>query len=161
MSWFKNKRIQTQKGFTLVLSIVIAALVLSIGISILNITIKEQVLTASGRDSQIAFNAADSGMECVLYWDLKDTVVNPFDTYNVGPDITCNGGSVTQTIQDFGGSNIARESTVDLSPAPGCVTVTITKIAGQTTIRSRGHNTCVASDPRRIERGIQTTYTSS
>ena len=58
------------KGYALILSIVVSSVVLSIGLSLLNIVQKELILSATGRDSQFAFYAADSGVECALYWDI-------------------------------------------------------------------------------------------
>ena len=47
------------KGYALILSIVVSSVVLSIGLSLLNIVQKEIILSATGRDSQFAFYAAD------------------------------------------------------------------------------------------------------
>ncbi len=53
------------------LSIVVSSIVLSIGLSLFNIVQKELILSATGRDSQFAFYSADGGIECALYWDIK------------------------------------------------------------------------------------------
>jgi hypothetical protein len=60
-----------QNGFALLFSVLTASLVLSVGLAILNLTLKEFVLSSQIRDSQFAFYAADAGLECALYWDLK------------------------------------------------------------------------------------------
>src|SRR3989344_2611523 len=69
-----NSRFQLSQrgGYALMLSIVVSSIVLSIGISLLNIVQKELILSATGRDSQFAFYAADAGLECVLYWDIAE-----------------------------------------------------------------------------------------
>jgi hypothetical protein len=59
----------TKSGVALYISILVAALILSIGLSIGNIYVKETNLSISSRESQIAFYAADSGLECAQYWD--------------------------------------------------------------------------------------------
>lgn len=150
---------QEEKGFTLVLSILIVSLVLSIGLSLLNISLKEKQLSASGRDSQIAFHAADSAMECALYWDLKGGGV--FDTAGSFPNISCNGTTVTQSLQSGqteSGGNIYRVFEVTYTPTSGCAEVSVTKVGGLTTIDARGYNTCNVNYTRRVERGLEATY---
>jgi hypothetical protein len=56
-------------GFTLFYAMLISSLLLSIGLAIFNITYKEFILTAGVRESEGAFYAADSALECALYWD--------------------------------------------------------------------------------------------
>lgn len=71
----KTRSIKTrssQKGFTLFVAVVISSLLLSIGLSLSNILLKQLVFSTTGRESQIAFYAADSGAECALYWDRKN-----------------------------------------------------------------------------------------
>jgi hypothetical protein len=57
-------------GLALFFAVLTASLVLTIGLALFNITLKEFVLSSQIRDSQFAFYAADSGLECALYWDL-------------------------------------------------------------------------------------------
>ncbi len=59
-----------KKGVTLLLAVLVSSLLLSIGLAIFNITIKELLISGSGRESQFAFYAADTGAECALYWDV-------------------------------------------------------------------------------------------
>ncbi len=59
------------KGFTLFVSLLVSSLILSISLSLSNIILKQLVFTYTGKESQIAFYAADSGAECALYWDRK------------------------------------------------------------------------------------------
>lgn len=56
-------------GFTLFYAMLISSLLLSVGLAIFNITYKEFILTAGVRESEGAFYAADSALECALYWD--------------------------------------------------------------------------------------------
>src|SRR3989344_7693850 len=73
-------------GYALMLSIVVSSIVLSIGISLLNIVQKELILSATGRDSQFAFYAADAGLECVLYWDLGNPGESIFPESSIDDD---------------------------------------------------------------------------
>lgn len=67
----KTKRAprNTTGGFTLFYSVLVSSLLLAIGLAILNITLKEFTLSSGARDSETAFYAADSALECALYWD--------------------------------------------------------------------------------------------
>ena len=57
-----------------------------------------------------------------------------------------------------GGGNSGLSSIFSISLTEGCAIVTVTKQTnGDTTIDSRGYNTCNSSD-RRFERGITITY---
>lgn len=165
MFTFRNTKENTSKGFTLVISILIASLVLSVGVSILNISLKEKQLSASGRDSQIAFHNADSGIECALYWDLVDGT--PFGTPTSNQSelnsytFDCNNQTITQSLSSGtfpeSSTDIRREFTIDFA-AGACAVVTIVKDGTSTTIQSKGRNNCDAEFTRRVERAIQTTY---
>lgn len=67
MHFIKNN----QKGFTVLYAVLVSSLVLAIGVSIFNIAFKQLVLSSQVRESQFAFYAADSGLECALYWDFQ------------------------------------------------------------------------------------------
>lgn len=74
---------ERQRGFTLFYAVLVASLMLAIGLAIFNITFKEFVLSSGARDSAGAFYAADTGLECALYWDLKHLAISssPFGSY--------------------------------------------------------------------------------
>lgn len=52
-------------------AVVTAGILLIVAMSIGGIALKEQVLSIASRESQVAFYAADTGMECALYLDQK------------------------------------------------------------------------------------------
>src|SRR3989344_1862024 len=58
-------------GFTILVAAVTASILLVIAMSIGGIALKEKILSTSGKESQIAFYAADAAMECALYLDQK------------------------------------------------------------------------------------------
>lgn len=84
---FKTQNLQSKKyfltfsqsaGFTLFYAMLISSLLLAIGLAIFNITYKEFILTSGIRESESAFYAADSALECALYWDfVHDQVSTP------------------------------------------------------------------------------------
>ncbi len=163
------------KGFALLFAVLISSVLLSIGLSIFNLTLKELILSSSGRESQFAFYAADTGAECALYWDSKGTDIfavnsNPRTPNPASPD--CVGQAIT--IDNFVGARTPTSATTRFNvvipnldylgnPAPYCAIVTISKtdVGGiiETDIDSRGYNTdCASTDPNRVERGLQVHY---
>src|SRR3989344_7616279 len=71
-------------GFTLLLSLLVVSVILSVSLGIFNIMTKELKLSGIGRESQIAFYAADAGIECFFYWEIKhpdwdDSAFEPAD----------------------------------------------------------------------------------
>lgn len=65
----KNNNYKLSRGFTVLFASLIGALVLSIGLAILNITLKQNILSSAGRKTQQSFYAADAGVECALFLD--------------------------------------------------------------------------------------------
>lgn len=77
INFFKNKKIENNKrGFTLLFAVLVSIMILAVGASIINIALKQVILSGSGRESQFAFYAANTGLECALYWDLNGTIVD-------------------------------------------------------------------------------------
>lgn len=163
-----------QRGFSLFIAILTSGTLLIVGAALSNIIVRQLQSTYTGRESQYAFFAADAGIECALYWDTK---VEPsmFATSSSGNlPISCAGHSVstgdavpgTSTLARIGGGgNANRTSTFGFimnngaNPVSHCAVVTVTKnIDGTTYIKSRGYNTCIISNPKRVERGVEVTY---
>lgn len=177
-------QLDAQKGFTLLIAILVIGIVLAIGLSILNITLKEYILSNIARESAIALNAADAGMECALYWD-RSSQGNKFDVGAPASSITCmdqtknTGGGVSGASQEFqfswGAPAVcARVSVTKYFSSTGTVTMgvnaqgdTISCPQGVecTRIVSLGYNrACPAqltdtfTDPRTVERGLRARY---
>lgn len=75
--YFKNNiSFKDKKGFTLLFAILVSVLVLAVGASIISIALKQVILSGAGRESQFAFYAANTGLECALYWDLNGSVID-------------------------------------------------------------------------------------
>ena len=156
------------RGFAMLFSVLISSLLVVIGLSIFNITLKELTISTSARESQIAFYAANSGMECALYWDLKGNGLRSAFASTTG-DIAsaqsvsalCNGvkvNSATSATTEFefkvnnSGDSNGPCAKVKVVKTPGSPTVE--KMT--TVIESRGKNICDASG-RRVERGLKAT----
>ncbi len=74
--------IKSQRGFVLLLAILVSGIILSVGMSLLDISLKQFKISGIGLDSEMAFQAANAGVECVRYWDKED---DSFTVNNVGP----------------------------------------------------------------------------
>jgi Tfp pilus assembly protein PilX len=147
----------TKKGFTLFIAILIGSLMLAIGFSIFNLTFKELLLTASARESQVAFYAADTGLECALYYDQRGNQFVPGQSATVSCILPG-----TSVISSGSSGNATWTWSFEVSPDV-CAKVQVNKVSGisvnaRTTIRSFGYNTCDDTSPKRTERGLQVTY---
>lgn len=145
---------KTDKGFTLLIAIVITATLLLVSTGIVSVAVKEAFLSSSARESQHAFYAADTGIECAAYWDLVGIEgVSAFSTTTSGVTINCNGQSIVPTEQ----GDISTFS-FNFAPLPYCAVVTVTKSVNSTVVQSRGYNTCDSTNSRRVERGVSIGY---
>lgn len=161
------------KGFTLLVAILTTSMLLIVSFMVANLAFKQLIIANANTESQYAFYAADSGVECAVYHDL-DTAVSKFATTTTGT-IACNGqtGITTgsQTVPTLpasqsslvgGGGNPNPTSIFYLTFTKGCAIVRVTKsYSGSTlvtTIDSRGYNTCSSSSFRRYERGVTLVY---
>lgn len=59
------------RGFTVLMAVLVAVLILAIASSIVRIVLKQVRFSGSGRESQIAYYVADTGIECALLWDFR------------------------------------------------------------------------------------------
>src|SRR6056297_27820 len=86
--------IKKQSGFALLITIVVISVVLAVGISLLNITVKQISISITGRDSEVAFHAAQAGAECIRQ------LLNDSDYFLGNPlpgSIACVGSTHTLT----------------------------------------------------------------
>lgn len=108
------------KGIALLLSVIIISIVLAVSVGVSNIVSTEISLSNTGRQSQLAFYAADAGVDCAIYWD---TVHNGFSlsqsafatttsgANNLNPN-ACAGASMI-----IGGANSCVNATYPQFPA--------------------------------------------
>lgn len=157
-----------KKGIALFIAIIAVSAISLIIFSIADIAFKEQIITYSGKDSKIAFYAADSGLECALYHDVKREgfyFASNVSSPQIG-NIICNENGITLTPDSVYG---AQSATTTFSfniewpegyPAKSCAIVTISKnLVGagpdiHTVIQSRGYNNNCGNDtPNRVDAG--------
>ncbi len=172
---------KNKNGMTLFIAVVIMSILLFISFAVINIAVKGSLFASSGRNSQFAFYAADSGVECAIYWDSKPVTGSAFATSTNGSPISCAGYDNISTGQAISGSSTAitlignggsaNPTSVfgfaldkGANPVDGCAIVTVKKyydgspLVLKTYIKSRGYNTCDIGNPRRVERGVEVTY---
>ena len=63
-----KKIIKKQEGFALLISLIVVGVVISVGLSILNLSITQVRLSDNAKQSELAFHAANAGVECARYW---------------------------------------------------------------------------------------------
>lgn len=59
---------KNESGFALLLTLVVITVILAVGLTLLQITMKQLSLSAISRESEIAFYAASTGIECMQFW---------------------------------------------------------------------------------------------
>ena len=159
--------IHDRRGYLLLFAVVLSSIVLAIGLGIVNIVNKGLILASSGRLSQAAFYAADSGIECALYWDRVhpgfSNTVFATSTFSVPPasGVMCANEDIADTGIISGQTGSAAKTTFDFAFNNGaCATVTVSKTESgvKTVIDALGYNTCNVGSARRIERAIRTKY---
>lgn len=145
-----------QRGFTLLIAVILASVALSLGLALLDIAYKQVILASSARQSQNAFYNADAVLECALYADQQ---LDTFGYGNSSGTVTCGTLPAINVTFDQAASPRSRTFTVPCATSGTQGAVTITKAADATTaIYASGYNTCDTSNPRRIERGLKVTY---
>ncbi len=99
----KQKTMYCEKGFVILVAVVVSTLLVSIGVFISTTALKELQLAASTKNSLQAFYAADSAIECALFHDFNTGISggpfprNQYDITNnvVSPTVSCNGMDLT------------------------------------------------------------------
>jgi hypothetical protein len=159
-SWARHTPypIRDTRGFTLLLSVLIAAIVLALATSIFQIARKEITLSSLGRDSQFAFYAADTGAECALYWDVR---FDYFATSSPGITPECD---TDETLNATGHSSVYPYTvSFEFEPNGICSRVYVTKsqTSPHTVIHADGFSTncaTIATNPRALQRSVELRY---
>ena len=135
------------KGITLLLAVFVSSLTLTLGLGIFTLLFSELEFSGTAKESLVAFYAADSGIECAIFWDIER---DAFATSSSNSTITCDGDS--STFNPSGGFTTFTIQFNDRS----CATVEVTKGAN-TVIVSQGKNIC-ADSPKTVQRGLRVNY---
>jgi hypothetical protein len=87
-----------QRGIALLITLLIMSVLLAVSSSLLNITLKQYQFSSIGLASEVSFQSANAGIECMLYHDYVNyppTPGNPgkFDIGQNKPAIACMGAN--------------------------------------------------------------------
>ena len=151
------------KGFTLFIAMIVMGTLALIAGGVVSLAVRQAVTSSSVRESEVAFYAADTGLECALYWDVHnflDPSGNSAFATSTTSTIECNKDASNPGNEwVVGGSDTSVISFITFLPNSYCAKVTVTKsVGGFTTIESQGYNTCDTSNPRRVERAVRASY---
>lgn len=165
MKFFRG---QNKKGIALFIAVIAVSAITLIVTSIADIAFKEQLISYSGKDSKIAFYAADSGLECALYHDVKKQgfyFTPDFSNPQIG-NIVCNeSGDILPPDVDPSMASATTTFSFNVewpggSPEKSCAVVIVSKTRiglgpdVHTRIESRGYNnTCGTQNPNRVDIG--------
>ncbi len=162
------------RGVALLISILVVGIVLAIGLAILNLTLKQYVLSSVGEDSSIALYAADAGIECGKYWERSPTDGGAFDGGDVS--VRCMGALVDVEHDSGGSTDTYTFEDITWGDAQGlCTNIQVIKYEGPinmtndrrcpdgftcTAIESRGYNRACGDldNPRTVERALRAFY---
>ena len=122
------------RGFTLFIAITLTATLLLVAAGVVALAVRQSFILNSGRESQHAFYAADSGIECALYWDMKNPSGTSAFSQSSGSQISCNNQTMAV------GGNSVSTFTLNLLPDAYCAIVTVTKTGGGTTATDSSGN---------------------
>ena len=97
------KQNNLQKGFVILFTILISAIILMIGLGIFSIATRETVLSGTSREAQYAFYAADAGVECALY--AESIPQGPLSVIGYGTPFAC-GNNTAISVSGHGSSEL-------------------------------------------------------
>jgi Tfp pilus assembly protein PilX len=160
---------EDKKGFVILVAVLVATLVVSIGAFIALIAVKELELSSSGRESQDAFYAADSALECALYHDFR---VEQFGSTGTPTGVRCEGVTSSITVEPGSDTNNSTsyfeisfpntEDTGGVEQAPYArvrvIKSDIGTINDKTIIEAQGYNIKDTTAQNRVQRALQVVY---
>jgi len=163
----KNKacpaKLQQSRGFVILFAVVISSILLAIALGVSDIAFREVKFGTSAKDANDAFFAADTGVECALYYDRFDKNVFIELESEISIPMICAGLPIAL----IGTSSPWSFNVVKLgSNSRSCAKVTVSKnyesFPTLTTVISKGYNTgnnyCESPDSNRVERELEVIY---
>lgn len=84
--------IKQQSGFALLITILVLSVIVAVTLAIVELSLKQLKLSVDSTDSEIAFHAANAGLECARYTRRKES-----DNFEAGTNVMfdCFGSSAT------------------------------------------------------------------
>lgn len=81
-----------ERGIALLITLLVMTVLLGVSASLLNITLKQFQFSSMGLQSEISFQAANAGMECLVYHDSLEYPASKFDVPGDGSGIAPEAG---------------------------------------------------------------------
>ena len=126
----------SQQGFALLMALIVVGSVLSIGVVILDLSVKQVRLATTTKDSEIAFHAANAGMECARFWRRDQN--EQMTTGAITDPIECFGtsyGPVTAAVADVDdvddGAGYVYEYDITWASGERCTSITTVVAVGE------------------------------
>lgn len=139
----------------LMLSVIMLSAILATSLGVFYLIFQGMKLSGTTRESQLAYYAADAGVECALYVDFRGA--NYFGT-TTAPSVAAECASVSNLLPLSG--NYVNGATFAVNYGNGsCADVTVdkTSIAPQTKISAVGKNTCERATDQ-VNRSLEVRY---
>ena len=164
-------RPHAQRGFTLLIAVIFASVILAFAIALGSLGYKQSILSSAALQSNSAFYAADSALECALYFDQQQQLF-AYSTFNPAspPTFSCDGMNSTvvagsackDTAPCSAGQNRVSEQ-LSLDGGTHCAVVTVYKTSAGTNnaIYTIGYNiacAAIGTGPRFVARGLEAHY---
>jgi Tfp pilus assembly protein PilX len=168
-----KRRVEHDRGYILLLAILISSVILSIGLGVYSLGLKQFILSAFLSDSQRALSAADRGVECFMYWDSLFRNTTPpleppftmFPSDNSAPvfppnqDVAvCSGQQLNASTKWSTNVQTAANATTrfNLSFTDGtCVDVEVFRTTARTRVTADGFSDCNPNNLRRAQRRLE------
>jgi len=158
-----------QSGFVVLFTVLLTSIILAIAIGASGIAYKEVVLASAAKESNYAFYAADTGLECALYWDVHHSPSAFADNSTLSiPCDSTNNINLGDPLYNTAGTLYSFPLSLDNGNS--CAQVTVDKHAENNTatqITSQGYNVSCTdvenarqslSDTKIVERAEGVTY---
>lgn len=150
-----NIKKEHNSGYAILFALIVVAVLLVVSVTVSRVSFQELRISGVSQEAQKALNAANSGAECAIFWDRRESSafgqddINYIDCYGNQSSISSEGDVYEFTV-NFDGDRCA------------IVEVDKTENKGDdiTVIKSRGYNICPDGDkdPNRIERAVEIEY---
>lgn len=122
--------INNNRGFALLIAVIFMSVMLSFGLALGALGYKQQVLASAAIESEYAFYATDTALECTLYADQQQDIFSPFPsgTPSSVPEIPCdNAAPVSATTLSYAADQWVIKERFSLDSNKRCADVTIYK----------------------------------
>jgi hypothetical protein len=158
----------SRSGFVILFAVMVSSIVLAIALGVIDISLSEINFGTSAKDTNEALFAADTGVECALYYDNQSPSAFGNSTNGAGND--SNGVATSCAGTGFDISSAGTSWTIVVpylgSAKKSCAIVKVTKDPSLTpvnTIISKGYNTGGSSGvctpaSNSVERSLRVSY---